>query len=400
MCCPSHSWQIWLTFYSDSKSPERAVLPPFHLESPLLYATTRGLRSIPYIVLSESGMTEADALHLSYILESHHVPERLLTRVPHAKAGAPKQQLLSFNDSPCRGIIYLPNPLLGSAGHIVLELAEVLRDGYSNNVSDGACEPSETLTVSADMLKRVFRVHPGYRGVASDKRRRIIVSTGFSDQAGQEDIMGSELDRARTRIQGTMLQNAGPQGNDLWRVAFKMLSLSREIRPQSRNEPTPRPPAPKIKAPVIKTLRVPGFTPRALKPFTPLTSQRDPNQPISPWTTHFSQKSGSLPSTPIFIPPTPPTPKPKVSIPWPAERAGYRTKLPCGLPEHVWRRIIGMAVGAEGIMSEPQQRRVLQWAMDRKTLKQESESLGLRASAQCWKILEATGCLAYELDKL
>ena len=399
---PSYSWQTWLIVIG-SKSPGKAVLPPFQPESPFLYSTTRGLRSIPYIVLSNSGMTEAGALHLSYVLEVHHVPERLLARVPHAKAGAPTQQLLSYNESKCRGIIYLPNPLLGSAGHKVLELAELLRDRYSNYAPQYIRKPSKSPVIPAEMLKRASRSHSVLGGGGCDRRRNI-ASTELPDQAGQEDLMGSELDRARTRIQGTTLQHAGPQSNDLWRAAFKMLSLGREIRPQTRNEPRPRPPAPKSKAPMVKMLKVSGFTPKKLKPLTPLTLQRDPNQPVSPWTTQSPKKSGSLPSTPIVIPQTPLTPRlPVVSTPLaplPTETADYRTKLPFGLPEHVWRRIIGLAAGAEGIMSESQQQCVLQWAMDRKTLRQESESLGLRASAQCWKILEATGCLAYEMDKL
>ena len=388
-----------------SKNTDKAVLAPSQPESSLLYATTRGLRSVPYIVLSDCGMTEAGALHLSYILEVHHLPERLLTRVPHAKAGAPTQQLVSYNESQCRGIIYLPNPLLGSAGHKVLELTEVIRDGYSNYALEGFCEPSDTLITSTEKVERVSRASFGLGGGACDRRRRNFASSGFPDQKGQGDYIESELDRARTRIQGNTLQLAGPQSNDLWRAAFRMLSLGRDIRPQTRNEPRPRPPAPKSKAP-IKTLRPPGFTPKKFKsltPLTPLTSQRDPNQPISPWNTHFPKKSGSLPSAPMTIPQSPPTPRLPVlsvlSAPLPTETPGYRTKLPCGFPEHVWRVIVGQAAGAEGIMSETQQRCVLQWAMDRNTLRQESESLGLRASAQCWKILEATGCLAYEMEK-
>ena len=348
-------------------------------------------------------MTEACALHLSYILEVHHVPERLLTRVPHAKAGAPIQQLLSYNESQCRGIIYLPNPLLGSAGHKVLELAEVMRDEDSNYALDDICEPSKTLAMSTEMLKRVSRAHSGIRGGACDRRRRNTASTEIPDEAEQGDFVGSELDRARIRIQGTTLQHAGPKSNDLWLAAFRMLCLSRDIRPQTRNEPRARLPAPKPKAPIVKTIKTPGLTSKKSEPLTPLTSRRDPNQPISPWTTQFPKKSGCLPSTPIRISQTSLTPRPLVastpSAPPPTETAGYRTKLPCGLPEHVWRLILGLAAGAEGIMSESQQRCVLQWAMDRKTLRQESESLGLRASAQCWKILEATGCLAYEMDK-
>ena len=388
------------------KHTGKDVLPAAQLESASLYATTRGLRSVPYIVLSNCGMTEVGALHLSYILEIHHVPERLLTRVPNAKAGAPTQQLVSYNESQCRGVIYLPNPLLGSAGHKVLELAEVMRSGYSDYALEGFRESSDTSTTSTENIPRASRATSGLGGGACDRRRRNTASMGLPDQNGQGDLMESELDRARIRIQGTTLQVAGPQSNDLWLAAFRMLSLGRDIRPQTRNEPRPRPPAPKPKAPMAKPFRPPGSTHKKFKPLaplTPLTSQRDPNQPISPWTTQFPKKSGPLPSAPMVIPQNPPTPRAPVlsslSPPLPKETPGYRTKLPCGLPEHVWRAIVGLAVGAEGIMSESQQRYVLQWAMDRKTLRQESELLGLRASAQCWKILEATGCLAYEMNK-
>lgn len=344
-------------------------------------------------------MTELGALYLSYMLEIHHAPERLLTRVPQAKAGAPTQQLLSYDETQCRGIIYLPNPLLGSAGRKVLELAEKMRDGYLDYMAEDLPEQSNPISVSADHLRRTYRARAGLRADAYDRRRRSTASTGLSDQEGHDDLVGGELDRARSRIQGNMLQHAGSQSNDLWRAAFKMLSLGREIRPQTRNEPQIRP-LPKTKAPIVRTLKIPGITTKPLKSSTPLTLQRDPNQPISPWTAHFAKKSGSSPSTPTFIAPTPPTPKtPVVSIPLPTKTAIYRTKLPCGLPEDVWRRIIGLAAGADGIMSVSQQRSVLQWAMDRATLRQERESLGLRASVQCWKILEATGCLAYEMEK-
>lgn len=58
---------------------------------------------------------------------------------------------------------------------------------------------------------------------------------------------------------------------------------------------------------------------------------------------------------------------------------------------------MAIAAGAEDIMSEAQQRLVLRWAMDRGTLGRERETLGLKESAQIWKVLEGMGCLAYEM---
>jgi hypothetical protein len=75
----------------------------------------------------------------------------------------------------------------------------------------------------------------------------------------------------------------------------------------------------------------------------------------------------------------------------------YRSNLPCQLPEDVWRRIIAFAAGADGVMSVGQQRSMLAYAMDLTTVKKENEQLGLTRANQIWKILEATGCLSYEM---
>ena len=81
----------------------------------------------------------------------------------------------------------------------------------------------------------------------------------------------------------------------------------------------------------------------------------------------------------------------------PKATKGYRSELPCQLPEDVWRRVIAFAAGADGVMSVGQQRSMLQYAMDLKTLSKENEQLGLTRANQIWKVLEATGCLSYEM---
>ena len=87
-----------------------------------LYATARGLRSIPYVIFAgkrlnrrksytwpmnnkmkanrwttDTSMTESCALHLSYIIPLHPTSTQLLKRVPPAKAGPSAQRLLSYN---------------------------------------------------------------------------------------------------------------------------------------------------------------------------------------------------------------------------------------------------------------------------------------------------------------
>ena len=409
---------------TESVSPEKTSLPALPVGPLLIHTTTRGLRSVPYFVLRDTSMTDICALHLSYIIAHHHKPSQLLTRVPPVKAGFHAQQLIEYDtQSQCQGIIYLPNAALGNTGLKVLELADTIRDmpldGTADEDAEGLCTPAK----SSAIPRRASNFHYIAPLVSSSKRRQSLMST--------EDILQAEktifthnvtnLDRARSRIQGDALQEAGPLSNDLWRVALRMLCLGRNIQAQEKKEP---PPVPKGKAPVIKTLSVPGprLKPLTPKPAMPLTAERDANRPVVPWG-KFSQKSSSIPQT-LNMSPTssqqvpfdgrgrlppvdsrnirtqPPvhtaTPSRVVSLS--AKNKIYRTRLPCGFSEDVWRRIIGTAAGADGIMSEDQQRSMLSWAMNRNTLSKESEILGLTLASQIWRVLEGTGCLTYDMD--
>ena len=149
--------------------------------------------------------------------------------------------------------------------------------------------------------------------------------------------------------------------------------------------------------------------PTLLRPHKPkpLVS-RSPNQPATLRLGHEYQ-NGKLVLTPIApspkSPPTPTTPllsPPPIKTPEiPPEpqkpQHPYRTQLPCGFSEDAWRRIAAYYTDAHGVLSEGQQLSMLRWAMDRETLAQEKESLGKPKSAQIWKVLDSTGCLAYEM---
>ena len=404
---------------TESTSPEKTSLPGLPVGPLLIHTTTRGLRSVPYFILRDTIMTDICALHLSYIIAHHHKPNQLLTRVPPAKAGPHAQQLIEYDtQSQCQGIIYLPNATLGNSGLKVLELADTIRDMPLDGTAEEDAEGLHTPRKSSTIPRRASAPL-----VSSSKRRQSLMSA--------EDILQAEkavsaynvnnLDRARSRIQGDALQEAGPLSNDLWRVALRVLCLGRDIQVQEKKE---APPVPKAKAPVIKTLSVPGprLKPLTPKPSMPLTSERDANKPVVPWG-KFSQKSSSSPQT-LTISPTssqqvtfggrerlppvdprnirtqPPvhTTNPSRAVSLSAKNKIYRTRLPCGFSEDVWRRIIGLAAGAEGIMSEDQQRSMLSWAMNRKTLSKESEILGLTLASQIWRVLEGTGCLTYDMD--
>ncbi len=372
-------------------------------------------------------MTETCALHLSYIVENHHTPRQLLNRVPPVKAGPSGQQLIFYeNELHCHGIVYLPNARLSTTGMKVLELAEKRRDIQFGDTLEAKSGPSTKPKEFGKPSRRMSGTGPR---PTIDAKRRLLTHKGGPDQGDE----GADLDRARSRIQGDTLQDAGPLSNELWRAALRMLVLGREIQLAKDDslQPTPAipaaPEAPKGKGPIVKTLTIPGYVkPQPLKsltPVKPLTSlkplprldpfpplqplaplmmmERDPNQPITPWNPNLRKKSESIPFLPNVV-----SHKKESEFGNPAvERKHlsrtdkvYRTQLPCGFSEDVWRRILGQFAGVNGILSADQQSKILRYAMDRRTLSKESEVLGLTFATQIWRILEATGCLTYELD--
>lgn len=358
-----------------------------HAEPLNIYLTTKGLRSVPYLILSNTGMTEACALHLSYVIGGHNMPEKLLCRVPVAKAGPHTQQLLAYDsETRCRGIVYLPNSHLGGAGMKVLELAEAVREGL--------CEDFD-LDDDEEGFGDVV-----HKPKSAENGRKI---SDPASKYGNKICISVELDRARSRIQGNVLQEFGPGSNDLWRTALKMLTLCRNIHPvQEKKKSSSASKRSEIVPEIIsRTHRI------RLSVSTPLGT-KSPNQHIAnPFVGQWRLDNSRLvpvmaPIKPNLATPCKPLPAPPNSAPWVSPPAStistsYRTKLPCGLPDDIWRRIMATAAGATDILSVAQQRSVIRWAMDRSSLNKEKEYLGLKGSAQIWKVLECMGCLAYDM---
>lgn len=339
-------------------------------------------------------MNESCALYLSYIVVCHNMPEQLLTRVPAAKAGPATQHLLAYDkDTRCRGIIYLPNPQLGTAAMKVLDLSETVREGLLDDIDpEESSEKGSPILKSANVARKVSDTR-GSPVVTGRRRSALSIESFDRGKHGNKSGISIELDRARSRIQGNILEELGSGSNNLWRVALKMLTLSRDIRPVIEKKQLA---VGSGRIEDLKPTNSPNITPRRPSSTIPLAI-RSPNQSI---TTSFGQwrldNSRLVPVTttkpsPIKLSP-PPSPL-SSTIP----KVPYRTSLPCGFHKEVWRQILAIAAGAEDIMSEAQQRLVLRWAMDKGTLGRERESLGLKESAQIWKVLEGMGCLAYEM---
>lgn len=383
-------------------------------------------------------MTDTCALHLSYIVHSHYTPDKLLPRVPGAKAGGPAKQLACYdNETNCGGIIYSTNAAISKAGLKALELAEALRFEDLEEASEDEPEAPPTPTKAGKRAQRASEAEFTPPTVTTGKRRRARTS------GGPDDTTELALQRARTRLQINALETEGLHSNELWRTSLKMLCLSREIQPQPQYEPTPKgssAPPPQARKPIIKTLEVPGYVggkkpAKQLKPAQslPLFAERDLNLPIVPYT---GPPPPGLPSVPMYqkswlshAPPEinliTPTPVPSsgsasdYSDPAasdcsdppasdssdpsrppvaPKHTKSYRTDLPCGFTEEIWCRILGYATNPNEIMSVKQREKMFEWALDRKTLSWEMDHLVYTEAGQIWRVLDGAGCLAYEME--
>ncbi|KAL8765820.1 MAG: hypothetical protein Q9209_007224 [Squamulea sp. 1 TL-2023] len=367
-------------------------------------------------------MTDVGALHLSYILASHEPPDRLLKHVPPPKPGHQVQLLEAYdNESGCQGLIYLPNGNVSNPGHRVLELCESARQFLLDD---------DQMTQSPHYSHTKFRRSPSVRktsttnpnpSVSTLGPRRRSGTKGEHEELTQSEVVYVELDRARSRIQGNTLKDIGLQSNDLWRTALRMLAMCRILCP-------PKPPrkdevqVPKMEGEELRPLQpvkepaqpanhpvqhpsditFPAlYKPRSkpfigyLDPWTPPLAPKSPNLPLTPQTKKQSLKLKTTTPSPFSVATTPTAASPKTfTLP----TVSYRTDLPNGLPEKVWSCIMVECLGADRFMSRNQQHAVLSWAVDRRTLTKEMESLGKPESAQIWKVLEGMGCLAYEGD--
>ena len=365
------------------------------------YATTRGLRSVPYIIICNTSMDETSALYMSYILANHHLPDRLLARVPPAKAGSSAQQLASYDlESRCRGVVYLPNSGLGNAASKVMTLAEDARSSLLAPTSVAAAIPQQDRQVGTTQAKATT---PGHRRNRSQ----------MTEDEARESIT-TDLDHARSRLQGNVIEASGHTSNDLWRVALRMLALSRMLQPRTTKVPSPvlssearpvippvappvAPPissqAPKPKLQVIRTLEIPDMTPKKPNPWGLPLAPRSTNQSIAQ---RRRKESLSTPATPR-IDKVSQTRSERPKREREATAKEYRSRLPLGFAEGTWAQILAYAVGGNSLMSRGQQLSVVRYAMDRRTLGKEREALGLKDAAQKWHILADMDCLTYEI---
>ncbi|KAI9741342.1 MAG: hypothetical protein M1834_003059 [Cirrosporium novae-zelandiae] len=365
------------------------------------YSSTRGIRSIPYMIFADTFMTDTCALHLSYIIAAHYPPHKLLRYVPPAKAGQPAQILDNYFQSGCLGIIYLPNANLSNNGQKLLDLAEQARvDEHEYSSIPESSQEAQPFPRSSRKGSGAGS-HTDSNGSASGDsletgRRRSNTSADPESpstpyHAYIQNVSG-ELDRLRIRVQGLTLKEFGPESVELWRCGLKMLRLARTILLEGqRVEPEPEPQAP--------VLRIgPPKQTYASKLVASDATNKHPGEPIfgmvetsprprSPYTFTLAKGNNTSSASPS------PTTLHSTRI------KSDKRPLLLGFPLELWCQILAHAADAIGTISKEQQIGIVEWARDRESLGREMESLGKLESAQIWRVLDGMGCLAYDIRR-
>ena len=356
---------------------------------------TRGLRSIPYLVLSDVSMMDTGALHLSYILEVHHLPRDLLPFISPAKP-APQVQLEAYDaKSGCRGIIYRPHHNLSAAGERLLELAEASREHTASLSLQGGVLHDITATEQATKAAQAIS-----RSEETLEKHRQRLSVGRSE-LGSKNVAGGhsfddELERARSKIQGKTLKEDGASVVDLWKAALRLLATGRailvdqtEIR-KGNMELWQRHRAATCSSKGNNSL----FTGEDYSMAFPSLSENSRSSRVAA-RRHDDQQPSISRTTSEHRRATSELPMSQLSISGSAN-AGLG-RLPGGLPEKIWHKIIMEAADPSSILDESQQMGMLAWARSRHTLGLERELMGKPVATQIWRVLCATGCLAYDM---
>ncbi|KAI5788880.1 hypothetical protein DFH27DRAFT_213350 [Peziza echinospora] len=318
---------------------------------PITTPELHGLRSIPFMILSNTEMMDISALHLSYLLPHHPLPRQILQLHSISKTSPAADHWDDLERQFPTGIVYRPNNSLTTLGLKALEIAE----GYRGDPS-----PNKRITNTRRASDVSVGSPTSLRG-------------GYFNSNPPISVVGStnEMDRSRSKIQGMILKDEGPEQIELWRSAIKTLVLARALLLDA--EPS---------SPIVSS-----------------SSSRNScfDTPSSPRVSHAT--TTVLPTSPQNLSPS----SYKLyrtsfhGSSTHSESLRQNNKLPGKLPEYIWHRIIAYAADSNNTMSTQQLRNVIEWGRQRETLIREKEFAGKLPSVQIWRFLEGLECLTYEV---
>ena len=167
------------------------------------FACTRGLRSVPFIILSNTSMTTGAAVHLASMILAHRGPEQLLPYLPGGKTPS-----LPDTEDRCNGLLWLPNDHMSDLGHKMLDSAETLR-GFTSEMN-----PEE------DQLHREGKLPRDLEGVNL---------VDLMEQRRQHTKLNTEFTRIAKRARLEALRTEGVHAAQMWSAALRMIVVARTV---------------------------------------------------------------------------------------------------------------------------------------------------------------------------
>ncbi|PLB50143.1 hypothetical protein P170DRAFT_445518 [Aspergillus steynii IBT 23096] len=399
--------------------PSQVPLPKEKIHAKLKhFACTRGLRSIPYLIVCETFLTAGSTVHLSSMLEIQRTPDQLLEFLPTTA----KTLALPEEAKECKGIIWLPNYDLGDIAYQLLYLSESihdLKDMSDPEEADDEADDEDDTQSSSDQ--------PAARKMGTLEMRKM------------QSKRGVDLSRLNKRVRMEALKKEGVHSFDIWITALRMMLVSRALLLEDMDRPCdtpveeevdtqveheePEKPAPEPPKRVIHDLSEDARVEQLRNlPHPPQDVSRINPGPFFPGTEEFFANFPALRPVPIIQIDTaedgsnseatndsetaankdgfsstggPGHRSGKPNARFIAAREPEKTQWRYGLPLALWRRIIADAVGANQVLDEEQQERIMRYASDWKALGYEMTITGAEDHQQIWKFLETVHCFTY-----
>ena len=339
ICCPRNTLDLYLVSSSDSVSPKSAMTSP---------QVKRGLRSIPNLIFHHTNMGDLGALHLSYFLIKHLPPEGLAMWLHETRAGPIIQTVSPFRGvvmTGKAGIYYTPEHSVQAAGFRLLETAERFRSEHWQAQKEdmrAARLWSKALSAKAAQKQRAGSRANSSTPTTARPRHPPPSLHGYELCGG----ILTQLEHVRNKIQGDALRNYGVQIVELWRVSLTLLKVTRTV--------------------LLQSAQVRVWTHARL----------------------MARQESAMAKTPI-----------QLGEDYCNNVDSGERPLPGKLPLDIWYRIILEAVDPNNVMSPEQQKVMFEYAADEATLDRDHEAAGKPISVQIWRVLDWTGCLAYDTEQ-
>ncbi|PYH84237.1 hypothetical protein BO82DRAFT_372658 [Aspergillus uvarum CBS 121591] len=369
------------------------------------YACTRGLRSIPYLILTDVSMTSHSTIQLIPMLDIQRTPESLLSFLPVVG----KAVVLPESAASCKSIIWRPNDKLTPHVLRMIEVAEALQQLRESKV--------ETELEAADQGDNKNFAE------TSDTSSETSQDLDSATHQKLQSKLRTEFTRVCKRVRLEVIRADGVHSSTIWSTALRMMLVARALLLEDRDRPIEcedndileRMPVPRpTEGPVVSFPMDPDSDDSSSgEPTYYHVENAAPSGPFHPSAVSFDSQFPNLPSAA-------PGPSPALRIPSgdlsdsnqtrrgppPSQPAATATRRRTirdlgkqewrhDLPFSVWRRIIAEAVGADGILDLEQQTRIMHYASDWDVVAYGVQIKGTELHQQLWKFLESVDCFTY-----